>query len=122
MSSVVEYPSQGTVGTTRKPKRFDIDLYQGDTFAFDLVLGGDNLDVTGWTAVSTVKDDTDTVVSGVITIDDVDTFRKSFTIHVDSDLLSPGVEYKYDVQVTSGTAKRTFIGGKITVDEDITEL
>ena len=122
MSTVVDYPSQGTVGTTRKPKRFDIDLYQGDTFAFYLAFTGVGLDVTGWTATSTVKDNANAVVASVITIGSVDTTNKRFLITVDSDLLTPGTDYKYDVQVIdAGTNKRTFIGGVITVDDDITE-
>lgn len=121
--SIIDSPSQGTIGTTRKPKRFDIDLYQGDTFAFYLTFSGDELDVTGWAASSDVQKVSDnSVVDDVITIDVVDTANKRFLIHVDSDLLTPGEEYKYDVQVTDASGnKRTFIGGKITTTEDITE-
>jgi len=125
MSSVVDYPSQGTVGVTRKPKRIDIDLYQGDSYSFYLAFTGTSLDVTGWTATSTVKKVSDsTTVASVITIGAVDTVNKRFLITVDSDLLTPETEYKYDVQVTSPGSppqKRTFVGGKINVDEDITE-
>ena len=122
MSKVTDYPSQGTVGVTRKPKRYDIDLYQGDTFAFYLTFTGTGLDVTGWTASATVKKVSDnTLVSSVITPSAVDVAGKRFLITVDSELLTPGTEYLYDVQVTSGASKRTFIGGKITIDEDITE-
>ena len=122
MSTVVEYPLQGTIGTTRKPKRFDIDLYEGDSFSFYLVFNGTGLDVTGWTAASRVKDEAGVLMdTAAITISAIDTTNKRFLITVDSDLLPSSGEYKYDVQVTSGTSKRTFIGGKITVDEDITE-
>jgi len=122
MSKVTDYPTQGTVGVTRKPKRYDIDIYQGDTFAFNLVLGGTGLNVTGWTAASTVKTAADVAIPNVITISPVDVAGKFFTINVNSELLTAGTEYKYDVQVTdSGSNKRTFIGGKISVDEDITE-
>lgn len=121
MTTVVDYPSQGTIGTSRKPKRYDIDLYQGDTHMFYLAFTGAGLDVTGWTATATVKDSTNAVIASVITIDAVDTVNKRFAIHIDSELLTPGEEYKYDVQVSDGTNKRTYIGGKITVDEDITE-
>src|SRR6478609_7104759 len=123
MSSVVDYPSQGTVGVTRKPKRIDIDLYQGDSYSFYLAFTGASLDVTGWTATSTVKKSSDsTVVAGVITVSAIDVSGKRFLISVDSDLLTPGTEYKYDVQVISPGSppqKRTFVGGKISVDEDI---
>jgi hypothetical protein len=123
VSSVVDFTLQGTIGTTRKPKRYDIDMYQGDTFSFYLTLSGAGLDVTGWTGSAKVQKISDSSpVSSVITVSAVDTTNKRFTISVDSDLLTPGTEYKYDVQVTdSGGGKRTFIGGKITVTEDITE-
>lgn len=121
--SIVDFPSEGAIGTSRKPKRFDIEMYQGDTFPFYLTFTGANLDVTGWTATSTVKRvDDGTVVAGVITISAVDTVNKRFLIDADSDTLLPEVEYMYDVQVVdSGGNKRTFIGGIITTIEDITE-
>lgn len=120
--SIVDFPTQGTIGTSLKPKRFDIDMYQGDTFKFYLSFTGPSLDVTGWTASADVKkmtDDSD--VAGVITIDAIDTVGKRFLIHVDSDLLDPESQYKYDIQVITGTERRTFIGGRITLTEDITE-
>lgn len=120
--SVIDYPSQGTIGTTRKPKRYDIDIYQGDSFSFYLVFQGTGIDVTGWTATSTVKDSTGAVVSNVVTVSAVDTVNKRFTITVNSEIITPGQEYKYDVQVSDASSnKRTYIGGRITADEDITE-
>lgn len=123
VSGVVDYTQQGTIGTTRKPKRFDIEMYQGDTFPFYLTFSGASLDVTGWTATATVKKSSDSSsVASVITVGAVDTVNKRFLINVNSELLTPGTDYKYDVQVIdSASNKRTFIGGKISVDEDITE-
>jgi hypothetical protein len=81
------------------------------------------LDVTGWTASASVKKvSDDSAVANVITIGPVDTTNKRFVVNVDSDLLEPGTEYKYDVQVVDSSGnKRTFIGGTIVTDEDITE-
>jgi hypothetical protein len=124
MSTIVDFPVAGAnIGISRKPKRFDIELYQGDTFPFYLRFTGTSLDVTGWTAASTVKKISDeTVMSGIITISAVDTVNKRFLIDIDSDTLESGVEYMYDVQVTDASGnKRTFIGGKITTTEDITD-
>jgi len=122
---VTDFPTVSVIGASRKPKRFDIQTYQGDTFNFYLTFGGATLNVTGWTASSTVKKVADnTVVPAVITISVIDIVNKRFLISVDSETLSPTEEYKYDVQVVSpGTPpdKRTFIGGKITTTEDITE-
>jgi hypothetical protein len=121
--SITDFVQQGTIGSETKPKRYDIDMYQGDTFQFYLTFGGSGLDVTGWAAASTVKTmDGTSTVSGVITIGAIDTTNKRFLVTVDSDLLDPALTYKYDIQVTdSGGNKRTFIGGKISTTEDITE-
>lgn len=120
--AVTDFPLVAVIGTSRKPKRYDLEIYQGDTFEFYLSFQGTSLDVTGWTAAANVKTlETGTPVADVITISAIDTVNKRFLISVDSDLLSNDQEYKYDVQVTSGTKKRTFIGGKIMTTEDITE-
>jgi hypothetical protein len=121
--SIVNLPSEGSIGASRKPKRFDIEVYQGDTFPFYLTFSGASLNVTGWTATATVKKvDDGTVVNGIITIGAVDTTNKRFLIDLDSETLLPDTEYMYDVQVIDASAnKRTFIGGIITVIEDITE-
>jgi hypothetical protein len=119
---VVDFPLVSVIGTSRKPKRYDMEIYQGDTFTFYLTFGGAGLDVTGWTASAKVKTlDGVTTVADAITISAVDTVNKRFLISVDSDLLDFDSVFKYDVQVVSGTEKRTFIGGKITTTEDITE-
>ena len=124
--SIVDFPSQGDIGSDLKPKRYDIELYQGDTFAFDMVFmnGETAVDVTGWTAQAQIKKmdstpgETPTLgltiggVNGKITVDLTDT---------ETAALAGTTEYKYDIQVSDGTSKRTFIGGKITVTEDITE-
>ena len=128
MSTVIDYPSEGVIGISRKPKRYDIELYQGDTFSFALVLknsGGTPINVTGWTAqaqVRKVSDDspgeTPTMTVVVGTTDGKLTISLSDT---GTAALQGETEYKYDVQVNDGTEKRTFIGGKITVTEDVTE-
>lgn len=121
--TIIDYPSQGVIGTTRKPKRYDMEIYQGDTFQFYLSFTGTGLDVTGWTASSTVKKVSDsTVMSSIVTVSAVDTTNKRFLVGVVSDTLLPTVEYMYDIQVVDGSGnKRTFIGGKITTTEDITD-
>lgn len=127
--SIVDFPQQGTIGASLMPKRYDIEIYQGDTFSFALVLKQDTttvIDVTGWTALAQIKKiDTggaaetpslDVVVGGAdgkITISLTDTGTSA---------LQESTQYKYDVQLTDTVGnKRTFIGGKITIVEDITE-
>lgn len=128
MSGVVDFGRSGVLGVTQKPKRYDMDLYQGDTFAFYLTFSGTDLNVAGWTAASTVHTvdnaGTPVVTTGIITIDPIDIVNKRFLVKVNSETLTPAParEFRYDIQVTDSSGnKRTYIGGKITVTEDITE-
>lgn len=125
--TIVDFPSQGVIGTSLKPKRYDIEIYQGDTFGFTLVFknGTTPVDVTGWTVQAQIRKTIDNslgetpnlgvtvgTTDGKITIDLTDT---------ESAALGGDTNYQYDIQVSDGTVKRTYIGGKITVTEDITE-
>jgi hypothetical protein len=127
MSSIVDDPTLGTIGTARKPKRYDIELYQGDTFSFSLVLknGGTPINVTGWTAQAQIKKSSDNTPGETPSLSVVvGTSDGKFTISLTDTgtaALQGATEYKYDVQLSDGTEKRTFIGGTIKVTEDITE-
>lgn len=127
--SITNFPIEGTVGTTLRPKRFDLEVYQGDTFTFNLVLkgnGGTPLDLTGWTALAQIKKadgsagETPALDLTVGTTDGKVTISLSGT---ETGLLEPGSgPYKYDVQLTDTAGnKRTFIGGTIVITEDISE-
>lgn len=123
---VVDFPQQGTIGTTLKPKRFDIEIYQGDTFRFHLNLTGAGLDMTGWTAIAQIRKISDSSPGETPTLDvDLDAANTRFIVFLsdtDTAALNETTEYKYDIQVTdSSSNKRTLIGGKITVTEDVTE-
>lgn len=129
MSTLIESPTAGTIGTNLQPKRFDIILYQGDTFKFDLVLEDDSetpINVTGWTGRAQIKKviDSSPGQTPTLTLDvgGVDgTITVSLTDTETSALLN-NTEYKYDIEMTdTGDNVRTFIGGVITVTEDITE-
>jgi hypothetical protein len=127
---VVTFPSEGTIGSSFLPKRYDITVYQGDTFKFKTVFNqppvdpettGLPVDITGWTGLCQVKDDTNQqLISATVTV----TNPTGGEVEVDfgDTSLVPGGEYKYDLEMTdSGLNKRTFIGGKFIVVEDITE-
>ena len=137
--SIVDFPVAGTVGASMKPQRFDFEVYQGDTFQFDLILkaGDVPVDLTGWTVKAQIKnygDNTlaatpalDTTIAAdptlgkiVIKLSDTGTSALAPTA-IATDGMAVG-EYKYDVQATDSYGNvRTFIGGKITVTEDVTE-
>lgn len=121
MSSVIEFPAEGPIGHNLMPKRHDIEMYQNDTFSFDLTFKnslGAAIDVTGWTVLAQIKN----VIGGTL----AGTFQSTVggingkvTITL-PDAITVG-QYKYDVQVSDGTNKRTYIGGFINVSEDISE-
>jgi hypothetical protein len=119
--TIVDFPSQGSIGASLKPKRFDLEIYQGDTFDVDLSFnqpGGAPVDLTAINlAVGFVKGDgTDAEVPIVATHND--TGGVVNLLIEDTSALSGS--YKWDLQLVSGTKKRTYIGGVVTVTEDIT--
>lgn len=121
--TIVDFPVQGSIGASRKPKRFDIEIYQGDTFEVTLVFKdslGVEIDLTGVTFVTkfvgidaapdpVTQPDADAPVpiNGEVLISIVDTSTLSG-------------EYHWDLQLVSGGKKRTYIGGIVTVTTDIT--
>lgn len=127
--SITNFPTEGTVGTTLRPKRFDLEVYQGDTFTFNLVLKGDGgtpLDLTGWEGIAQIKKADGS--PGETPSLDLDIGDTNGTVVIsltgtESNALDPDSgPYKYDVQLTDTAGnKRTFIGGVITITEDISE-
>ncbi len=128
--TVVDFPQQGTIGATLKPKRYDVEMYQGDTFRFALkFLDGATptpgvVDITGWTVLAQIRTVTGGTVGGTIEgafTSTVDGPNGLVYLEFDSSSLDPG-EYGYDVQMTDGSAqRRTYIGGKVTITRDISE-
>jgi hypothetical protein len=127
--SIVDFPSQGTIGTNLQPKRYDIVLYQGDDFQFNFVLKdslGAALDLTGWSGLAQIKNKAtgSAAETPALTVT-VGTTNGTVNVSISStgtDALQGDTEYKYDVQLTdAGGKKRTYIGGVITVTEDVSE-
>lgn len=127
--SIVDFPSQGTVGSSLLPKRYDIVLYQGDTFKFDLILKDNTnaaINITGWTALAQIKKVSDNSAaetpSLTCTVGGVDGKVSIGIADTGTSALLEDTEYKYDVQLTDNAGnKRTFIGGIITVTGDVSE-
>jgi hypothetical protein len=124
--SIIDFPSEGDIGTDLKPKRYDIEIYQGDTFSFNMVFknGSTPVDVTGWTAQAQIKkmDNTPGETPNLdLTVGTTDGKIVVSLTDTDTAALAGTTDYKYDIQVSDGTSKRTYIGGKITVTEDVTE-
>lgn len=126
------------VGVSLRPKRIDIEVYQGDTFKFATVFKqppvgeADPLpvDITGWVGKCEVRslDNLTVEITATVSIVDanneptVDGSAGRILIDFEDTSLVDGGEYKYDVQMTDADGNvRTFIGGKFIVVEDITE-
>ena len=124
MSKVVDFPQQGTIGTSLKPKRYDIEVYQDDSFEFQMAFsfGGVPTNVTGWTGLCQVKTAAGAVEgTAVVTIVGAAT-NGVFNVNFDSVTGIDAGDYEYDIQFTdAGGKKRTYIGGKFVVTEDISE-
>jgi hypothetical protein len=127
--SITNFPVEGTVGTTLRPKRFDLEVYQGDTFTFNLVLkgnGGTPLDISGWTGIAQIKKadgSAGETPSLDLEIGGTDGIIQISLTGTETSALEPeSGPYKYDVQLTDTAGnKRTFIGGTIVITEDISE-
>lgn len=127
MSRLVD-STNSAIAVSNKPKRVDIEVYQGDTTSFGLELTDSTdkpIDITGWTGQAQIRvastgelAESPTLVVTAGGVDGVFTITLSDT---ESAKLLGNTEYLYDVQISDGTEKRTFIAGKITVTEDITE-
>lgn len=127
---VVNFDKEGDIGITLRPKRFDIEVYQGDTFKFETVFRqpaaapateGAPVDVSGWTGKCQVKDNANTqVLPAIVTV--IDGPGGKIGVDFGDTSAVAGGDYKYDLEMTdAGGSKRTFIGGKFVVVEDITE-
>lgn len=122
--TVVDFPQQGSIGTSLLPSRWDIQIYQGDTF--DVVINfkdgnGVGIDLTGFTALIQFKSSAGTVVATPTTSLNDGGVPGALRLTLDTDALAAG-DYSYDLQLTSTDGKkRTFIGGKVTVTADISE-
>lgn len=121
--TIVDFPKEGSIGTSLKPKRYDIELYQGDSFDVSISFkqtDGTPVDLTGTeikakivaadggTAPASQFDSTGSNLAGGVVrlvIDDTSAFSGS---------------YNWDLQLKQGTKQRTYIGGIVTVTGDIT--
>jgi hypothetical protein len=124
--SIINSPTQGA---SIKPKRFDIEIYQGDDFEFNVVLKdntGTPLNLTGWTGIAQIKKSSDNGTAEAPQFDiEVGTTDGRVTASIageDTALLQPQVPYKYDLQLSDTEGKRrTFLAGTILVTEEVSE-
>ena len=121
---VVDFPQQGTIGANLLPKRYDIEIYQGDTFevALNFKDGNQNpVDLTGFVGTVQFKNSQGTVMaSPTVTVNEGGILGRVLITLLDTSVLPEG-SYSWDLQLSDGTRHRTYIGGRVVVTEDVTE-
>lgn len=120
---ITGFTKQGSIGTSLLPKRWDIDIYKGDTFDVTVNFKDANnagVDLTGFTGLVQFKSDTGTVVATpTVTVNYGGTLGAVRILLADTTVLNEGT-YSYDLQLTDPSgSKRTFIGGVVNVTGDI---
>jgi hypothetical protein len=121
--TVIDYPQQGTIGANLLPKRYDIEIYQGDSF--EVILNfkdseGVGVDLAGFTGRAQFKPATGSPIALTVEVNYGAVDGAVRLSYLDTSLLSG--TYSWDLELEdSGGRKRTYIGGKVTVTEDITE-
>lgn len=121
--TIIDYPTQGTIGATLLPKRYDIQIYQGDTFEVILNFrdaSEQGIDLTGFIGRAQFKPAIGTPVDLDVVVNYAATNGAVKVSYLDTSLLSG--EYFWDLELEDAEGKRrTYIGGRVTVTEDITE-
>lgn len=126
MASIIDFPKVGDIGDTVLPKRWDVELYQGDTFEVIFVFKdslGTAINLTGFTGLVQIRDETTNTIfaTPVVTTNADGVVGKVRVFLADTNVIPEG-EYFYDLQLTDGADRaRTFIGGKYTVTRDVSE-
>jgi hypothetical protein len=122
---IVDYEKQGEVGANRLPKRYDLLIYRGDTldeiFAFK-DSGNVGVNLTGFTALVEFKElNADTVVvTPTMTVNY--NGNGNVRMYMATTNTIPEGEYRWDLQLTDGTGnRRTYIGGKVVVTNDVSD-
>jgi len=121
--TIIDYDQQGTIGANLLPKRYDIKLYQGDTF--EIILNfkdSENVGVnlTGFEGHCQFKPLTGSPVEIGVTVNYNSVNGAVQLLLADTSALSG--EYSWDLELEdAGGRRRTYIGGKVTITQDITE-
>jgi len=121
---VVDFPQQGTIGANLLPKRYDIEIYQGDTFEVVLNFkdGAQNpVDLTGFIGTVHFKNAQDSIVATpTVTVNADGVLGRVRIALLDTSILGEG-RYAWDLQLSDGVRQRTYIGGAVNVTEDVSD-
>lgn len=136
--SVVDFVPQGTLGSELLPKRYDLEIYKGDTpkFTFNLSDTGGPIDFTGATAIVQVKTvagdgsegtavtpgptvNSTNFATGVVVIE-VSVAASNALAVAAAPTYIDGLMWELEVTDSSGNV-RTYLGGLIKIYEDVVE-
>jgi hypothetical protein len=121
--TIIDYPQQGTIGANLLPKRYDIQIYQGDSF--EVILNFKDatevgVDLAGFTGRASFKPTVGSAIQLTVEVNYGSVNGAVRLSYLDTSSLSG--EYSWDLELEdSAGRKRTYIGGRVTVTEDITE-
>lgn len=122
---IIDFEQAGTLGGTQKPKRYDIEVYQDDSYEFQLkfATAGVPTNITGWTGICQIRPSSgaDSLIGTAVVSIVAPATNGVFLINFDAVTSIAAGTYKYDIQILMPTKKRTIIGGKFTVTEDVSE-
>lgn len=121
--TIIDYEQQGTIGANLLPKRYDIKLYQGDTFEVILNFkdaSNVGVDLTGFVGRAVFKPTVGSPIQLTVTVNYGSVNGAVQILLSDTNALTG--DYSWDLELEdAGGRKRTYIGGKVTVTDDITE-
>lgn len=122
--TIVDFEQAGTIGANLLPKRYDIKIYQGDTFEVILNFKDEanvGVDLTGFTGRAQFKPATGAPIDLTVTVN-YNAVNGAVRVYL-ADTSALVGEYSWDLELQDAGARvRTYIGGKVTVTNDITEV
>lgn len=121
--TIIDYEQLGTIGANLLPKRYDIKVYQGDTFEVILNFKDSEnvgVDLAGFTGRAQFKPSAGAPVDLTVTVNYGSVDGAVQVLLADTSALVG--EYSWDLELEdAGGRKRTYVGGRVTVTNDITE-
>ena len=122
---IVDYTRQGSIGTSRLPKRYDLDIYRGDTLDEVIAFkdaGGTAVNLTGFTALVEFKNLTDNTVVATPTMTVNYLTNGNVRMYIADTTVIPEGTYRWDLQLTDASSnRRTYIGGQVNVTGDVSD-
>lgn len=123
---ITDYTKQGTIGTSRLPKRYDLEIYRGDTLDEIISfkdINGAGVNLAGFTALVEFKQLTsETIVATPTMTVNYASVNGNVRMFISDTSTIPEGQYRWDLQLTDpGGSRRTYIGGFVNVTGDVSD-